>query len=108
LSIGNDNICSSVQDHRQYFSVSFSSIGSGRTNESNGINKKETWSIWRKEGLKKRAPEVMTSSEVHLIRSTFHQKHASSEAERIGASKGCSKDLISPHHCRRTKGWNNN
>jgi len=30
----------------------------------------------------------------HLIRSTFHQKHIPSEADRSGASKGCSKDLI--------------
>jgi len=36
VSIGYANICSSVQDHRQKFSV-FKYIGSGRTNESNGI-----------------------------------------------------------------------
>ena len=38
MSIGYANICSSVQDHRQKFK---SNIGSGGTNESNGIYKKE-------------------------------------------------------------------
>ena len=41
MSIGYAHICSSVQDHRQKFSVFNSSIGSGRTNESNGFYKKE-------------------------------------------------------------------
>jgi hypothetical protein len=41
MSIGYVNICSSVQDHIQKkLSVFISSIGSGRTNESNGIYKK--------------------------------------------------------------------
>jgi len=57
--------------------VSFWSIGSRRTNESNGINKKETWSVWRKEVLKTSAPEVMMSSEA------LHRKHTSSEAHFI-------------------------
>jgi len=34
MSIGYANICTSVQDYRQKFSVFNSSIGSGRTNES--------------------------------------------------------------------------
>jgi len=38
-----------------------------------------------------------------------HQKHISpeahsSEADKRAASKGCSKDLITPYHCRRSKG----
>jgi len=45
-----------------------------------------------------------TSSEAHLIRSTFNQKNTSSKADKSGASKGCSKDLITPYHCRRSKG----
>jgi len=61
--------------------------------------------------LKAKAHEVMTSLEAphqkHLIRSTFHQKHISSEADRSEALKGCSKDLITPYHCRRPKGWSN-
>ena len=36
MSIGYANICSSVQDHRQ-------KLGSGRTKESKGINKKEAY-----------------------------------------------------------------
>jgi len=39
MSIGYANICSSVQDYRQKFSVFNSSIGSGRTNESNEFYK---------------------------------------------------------------------
>ena len=41
MSIGYANIYSSVQDHRQKFSVFNSSIGSGRTNESNESYKME-------------------------------------------------------------------
>jgi len=41
----------------------------------------------------------------HLIRSTFHKKHISSEAGRSESSKGCSKDLFTPYHCRRLVGW---
>jgi len=59
--------------------MSLWSIGSGRTNESNGINKKEAWNIWRKEVLK-----TSGSEEAGVIRSTSseagHQKLTSSEA----------------------------
>jgi len=48
MSTGYVNICSSVLDHRQKFK---SNIGSGRTNESNGIYKKEAY-VARKEHLK--------------------------------------------------------
>jgi len=41
MSIVYANIYSSVQDHKQKFSVFNSSIGSGRTNESIEIYKKE-------------------------------------------------------------------
>jgi len=37
MSIGYANICSSVQDHRQKVKCLYSSIGFGRTNESNEI-----------------------------------------------------------------------
>jgi len=43
--------------------------------------------------MKTSAPEMMTSSEA------LHQKHISSETDRSEASKGCSKDLITPYHC---------
>jgi len=71
LSIGYDNICSSVQDHRQKFSVFKFKYGFWRTNESNGINKKEAWSIWRKEILKKRSFVDKRSR-----RSWRHQKYS--------------------------------
>jgi len=54
--------------------------------------------------MKTSAPEVMTPSEAHFTRSTFHQKHISSEADRSEASKGCLKDLITPYHRRRLVG----
>jgi len=41
MSIEYAYIFSSVEDHTQKFSVFNSSIGSGRTNESNGFYKKE-------------------------------------------------------------------
>jgi len=81
--------------------VSILSIGSGRTNESNGINKKEAWSVWRKEVLKTSGSKVyqklMSSETPHQKQD--HQKlntskvmkilrrWRSSEAERIVASK---------------------
>jgi len=52
MSIEYANICSSVQDHRQKFSVINSSIGSGRTNESNGFYKEGSL-----KHLKKRSSE---------------------------------------------------
>jgi len=48
MSIEYANICSSMHDHRQKFK---SNIGSGRTNESNVIYKKEAC-VARKEHLK--------------------------------------------------------
>ena len=87
MSIGYVNICSSVHDHRQKFSVFNSSIGSGRTNESNGIYKKEAW-VARKR-LKKRGSEnkrFWRSSEVDIIRSTLHIS-SSPEAGGLEASK---------------------
>jgi len=53
--------------------------------------------------MKISAPEVMTSLEAYLIRSTFYYKHSSSEVDRSGASKSYTKDLITPYHCRRPK-----
>jgi len=50
MSIGYANICSSVQDHRKKFSVFNSSIGSGRTNESNGFYKEGSLKRLKKRG----------------------------------------------------------
>jgi len=73
---------------------------SERTNESNGINKKEVWSIWRKDVLKTKcswSADVIrsTSSEARSPEAVFIRSWRSSEAMRIKASKGCSNDLIS-------------
>ena len=99
MSIGYANIYSSVQNHRQNFSMSYLSIGSGRTNESNGINKKEAWSsedkkLWRQEVHKKlTSSETLSSSEASspeadVIRSSEeHQKLIDQSF-----SKSCSND----------------
>jgi len=68
------------------------SLDTGRTNESNGINKKETLCIWRKVLQKSSAPEVMTCHQKqvhhkHLIRSKITRSWSSSEDERLKASK---------------------
>jgi len=70
----------------------FKSLGTGRTNESNRINKKEALCIWRKVLLKSSAPEVMTCHQKqvhqkHLIRSKITRNWSSSEDERLKASK---------------------
>ena len=54
--------------------VSLWSIGPERTNESNGINKKEAWRSWRKEVLKTSGPEANVIRST-LFRSWRHQKH---------------------------------
>jgi len=71
LSIGYANICSSVQDHRNFF---ISLKGSERTKESKRINKKEAWSVWINSVPEvQSAPEVMTSSETSSSEAP-HQK----------------------------------
>jgi len=86
-------------------------MGSERTNESNRINKKEAWSIWRKEVLKTRGPEEADvirstllkswSQEADVIRSIWR----SSEAERLKNFKCCAnEDLITPII---VEDWNN-
>jgi len=50
MSIGYANICSSVQDHRQKFSVFNSSISSGRTNENNEFYKEGSLKRLKKRG----------------------------------------------------------
>jgi len=102
LSIGYANICSSVQDHRQNFQCLNYSIGFERTNKSNGINKKEAWSIWIKEVLKASGPEADVirstllrswSPEADVIRSIWR----SSKVETLKIFKCYSnEDLITP------------
>ena len=65
MSIGYGNICSSVHDHRQKFSMSYLRIVSGRINESNGINRRKL------EVLKSRS-----SKDKRSRRSRRHQKHS--------------------------------
>jgi len=77
--------------------VSLWSIGSDRTNESNGINKKEAWSIWRKRFWRQAVLKKLTSSEAPLQNqftiSWHHQRFwRSSKAERLKNFKCCSKD----------------
>ena len=78
------------------------SIDSDRTNESNGINKKEAWSIWRKRFWRQAALKKLTSSEAPLqkqfSRSWRHQRFwRSSEAGRRKNFKCCSnEDWITP------------
>jgi len=77
--------------------VSLWSIGYDRTNESNGINKKEAWSIWRKRFWRHAVLKKLTSSEAPLqkqfTRSWRHQRFwRSSEARRLKNFKCCSND----------------
>jgi len=82
--------------------VSLWSIGSDRTNESNGINKKEAWSIWRKRFWRQAVMKKLTSSEAPLqkqfTRSWRHQRFwRSSETGRLKNFKCCSNnDWITP------------
>jgi len=83
--------------------VSLWSTGSDRTNESNGINKKEGWSIWRKGFWRQAVQKKLMSSEAPLqkqfSRSWCHQKFwRSSEA---GQLKNFKWWLNHAYHCRR-------
>jgi len=71
MSIRYANISSSVGDHRQKFSVFNSSIGSGRTNESNGLYKEGSLKLTSSEALSSEAVhQKLTSSGVlKIIRS---------------------------------------
>jgi len=67
--------------------VSTYSLGTGRTNESNGINKKEALCIWSQVLLKSSASEVMTSSEASSSEAPHqkqnHQKMKESKLQRL-------------------------
>ena len=60
--------------------VSLWSIGSDRTNESNGINKKESWSIWKKRFWRQSLLKKLTSSKAPLQKQfTRSWRHRGSE-----------------------------
>jgi len=83
--------------------VSILSIGSGRTNESNEINKKEAWSVWRKRGSEDKcswSDDVIrsTSLEANFIRgSEDHQELKIIRSWKNCSFKGCSMDPIKPN-----------
>jgi len=78
--------------------VSLWSISSDRTNESNGINKKEAWSIWRKRFWREAVMKKLTSSEVLKIIKSWKTK----ELQMLFKWR-----LNHAHHCRRLEEWSN-
>jgi len=99
LLIGHANICSSVQDHRQKFSVYLKYRFWKNKWEKWNQQSKGSLKHLKKVLLKSSAPEVMTSSEAKFIKSTSSEAR-SPEAEdhqKMKESKSfkcCSKVLI--------------
>jgi len=98
LSIGYANICSSVHDHRQKFSVYLKYRFWKNKWEQWNQQSKGSLKHLKKVILKSSAPKVIRSSEASLSEAPYqkqeHQKLKIIRRWKNQSFKGCSKDLI--------------